>query len=237
MDAAPDAPSPRRSLWRRSVRLAVVIGAAVVSTYLGVCTAALAAYMQADPPITGVQAQRHVEAWLAGTAFAPRAVPVPLDAVSDHLEHAVVAAEDARFCTHHGIDWVAIREAVEDNLERGTAWRGGSTLTQQLVKNLFMTTHSTLLRKGLEVPLTYLADLILTKERILELYLNVVEWGPGVFGAEAAAQHHYGTSAARLSRYRAAALAACLPDPRVRTPQRMTRYTVTILARMRQHGW
>jgi len=94
-----------------------------------------------------------------------------------------------------------------------------------------------LLRKGVEVPLAYLADLILTKERILELYLNVVEWGPGVFGAEAAAQHHYGTSAAHLTRYRAAALAACLPNPRARTPQRMTRYTHIILTRMQQHGW
>lgn len=222
---------------RRVVQFGVALGIALVATYLGVCTAALGLYTQFDPPITGIQTQRHWEAFIAGAPYTPHAVPVPRSAISDHLEHAVVAAEDARFFTHHGIDWTAIQEAMEDNLQRGALWRGGSTLTQQLVKNLFMTTHSTLLRKGLELPLTYLADLILTKERILELYLNVVEWGPGIFGAEAAAQHHYGMSAASLSRYRAAALAACLPNPRVRTPQRMTRYTATILARMRQHGW
>lgn len=222
--------------WR-VIRRGAALGIALIATYLGVCVAALGLYTQFDPPITGVQAQRHWEAFITGTPYTPYAVPVPRSAISDHLAHAVVAAEDARFFTHHGIDWTAIHEAMEDNLQRGTLWRGGSTLTQQLVKNLFMTTHGTLLRKGLELPLTYLADLILTKERILELYLNVVEWGPGVFGAEAAAQHHYGVSAASLSRYRAASLAACLPNPRVRIPQRMTRYATTILARMRQHGW
>jgi monofunctional biosynthetic peptidoglycan transglycosylase len=100
-----------------------------------------------------------------------------------------------------------------------------------------MTTHSTLLRKALEVPLAYAADLLLPKARILELYLNVVEWGPGVFGAEAAAQYHYGISAASLTRYQSAALAACLPNPRDRSPHQMTRYTHQILARMVQHGW
>lgn len=237
MDAASEDTSTPPLRWRYYVHLGLAITVGLLTTYLGVCTGALLIYTQYDPPITGIQAQRHLEAVVDGTSYTPRVSPVPLSNISDHLEHAVVAAEDARFFTHHGIDWIAIQEAMEDNLERGTLWRGGSTLTQQLVKNLFMTTHSTLLRKGLEVPLTYLADLILTKDRILELYLNVVEWGPGVYGAEAAARHHYGTSAAQLSRYRAAALAACLPNPRVRSPQRMTRYTYTILARMQQHGW
>lgn len=237
MDAAPEDTSPPSPRWREYVRRSIAFGLALVSTYLGLCTTALVAYTQYHPPVTGVQAQRYLEAYVAGTPYAAHVVPVSRGAISDHLEHAVVAAEDARFFSHHGIDWTAIRDAMEDNLERGMAWRGGSTLTQQLVKNLFMTTHSTLLRKGVEVPLAYLADLILTKERILELYLNVVEWGPGVFGAEAAAQHHYGTSAAHLTRYRAAALAACLPNPRARTPQRMTRYTHIILTRMQQHGW
>lgn len=219
------------------MQIAGVFVAAAFSTYFGLCTACLLIYTQVDPPVTGVQMQRHVEALLRQTPYAPHYAPVPLDRISDHLEHAVVAAEDNRFYRHHGIDWKAIREAMEDNLERGTIWRGGSTITQQLVKNLFLTTHSSFLRKGLEAPLAYLAELILTKQRILELYLNVVEWGPGVYGAEAAARHHYGIAAADLSRYRAAALAACLPNPRVRTPQRMTRYTYLILARMRQHGW
>lgn len=210
---------------------------ALVTTYLGVCIALLGLYAQWHPPATGVQLQRQVEAFWADASYTVRSTPVPASAISDHLEHAVVAAEDARFYTHHGIDWLAIREAVEDNLERGTDWRGGSSITQQLVKNLFMTTHSTLLRKALEVPLAYAADLILSKDRIVELYLNVVEWGPGVFGAEAAARHHYGLSADALSRYQSAALAACLPNPRQRVPARMTRYTRQILVRMAQHGW
>jgi len=227
----------RPARWRRLLRGLIAGVAALGSTYVGVCIALLSLYTVWLPPTTGVQLQRQVEAFWADTPYTVRSVPVPASAISDHLEHAVVAAEDARFYTHHGVDWIAIREAVEDNLERGTAWRGGSSITQQLVKNLFMTTHSTLLRKALEVPLAHAADLILSKARILELYLNVVEWGPGVFGAEAAAQHHYGVSADALSRYRAAALAACLPNPRARTPRRMTRYTHQILVRMAQHGW
>ncbi len=225
------------SRWRHLLRGIIASSVALGSTYVGVCIALLGVYAQWFPPMTGVQLQRQVEARFAGTPYTVESTPVPMSAISDHLAHAVVAAEDARFYVHHGIDWIAIGEAVEDNLERGTAWRGGSSITQQLVKNLFMTTHSTLLRKALEVPLACAADLILSKARILELYLNVVEWGPGVFGAEAAAQHHYGVSVDALSRYRAAALAACLPSPRERAPYRMTRYTHQILVRMAQHGW
>jgi monofunctional biosynthetic peptidoglycan transglycosylase len=122
---------------------------------------------------------------------------------------------------------------ISDHLEH---WRGGSTITQQLVKNLFMTTHSAWLRKALELPLAYMAEAVLSKERILELYLNVIEWGDGVFGAEAAALHHYGTSAAALDRERAAGLAACIPDPLRRTPPHMQRYRAIILERMEQTG-
>lgn len=228
---------PPRSLWQRALRATGALFLALLSTYFGLCTACLLAYRELDPPATGVQVQRRVEAFLNEEPHTRRYAPLPRARMSDHLEHAVVAAEDARFYTHHGIDWTAIREAVEDNLQRGRLWRGGSSITQQLVKNLFMTTHSTFLRKGLEVPLAYLAELLLPKQRILELYLNVVEWGPNVYGAEAAARYHYGTSATHLSRYRAAALAACLPDPRVRTPARMHGYTGIILARMRRRGW
>jgi monofunctional biosynthetic peptidoglycan transglycosylase len=158
--------------------------------------------------------------------------PVRLADVAPALPAAVVAAEDTRFYQHAGIDWTAIQRAVEENMEQGEIRRGGSTITQQLVKNLFLTTHSTYLRKALEVPLTGLAELLLSKDRILELYLSVVEWGPGIFGAEAAAQYHYGVSARALSRWQAAALAACLPNPRVRHPQVMDRYTRIILGRM-----
>ena len=205
-------------------------------TFYGVCTLALLLYTVILPPITTVQIQRHIGALMSGEAYDRRYEPVPRREISDHLPHAVVAAEDTRFYDHNGIDWKAVEEAYEE-LREGQGRRGGSTLTQQLVKNLFLTTHSTFLRKGLEVPLTYLAELILSKERILTLYVNVVEWDRGVFGAEAAARHYYGTSAESLSRWQSAALAACLPAPLQRSPGRMQQYTSTILGRMQTMGW
>jgi monofunctional biosynthetic peptidoglycan transglycosylase len=149
----------------------------------------------------------------------------------------VIAAEDGRFFEHFGVDWKAVEKAMEDNRRRGTMWRGGSTITQQLVKNLFMTTHSSLVRKAFEVPLTFLAELLLPKERILTLYLNVIEWSSGVYGAEAAARHYFGAPASGLSRYQAASLAAVIPAPRSRSPQRMGSYTSTIQRRMAQMGY
>jgi monofunctional biosynthetic peptidoglycan transglycosylase len=211
--------------------------ALVFSAYYGFCIVCLLLYNVINPPTTGVQLQRRVESWFEEEAYRKRYRPVARDALSLHLRHATVAAEDGRFYTHWGIDWEAIRQAREDNRARGSTWRGGSTITQQLVKNLFMTTHSNYLRKAMEVPLTYLAELLLSKERILDLYLNVIEWDRGVYGAEAAAQHYYGASAAGLSRYQAAGLAACIPAPRARTPQRMGSYTNTILHRMHQMNW
>lgn len=209
----------------------------VLSTYLGFCTFCLILYTVANPPTTGVQIQRRVESFFEEEAYAKRYDPVARKAMAAHLRHAVVAAEDARFYEHGGIDWQAIQKAIEDNRRRGRAWRGGSTITQQLVKNLFMTTHSTYLRKALEVPLTYLAELILSKERILDLYLNVIEWDRGVYGAEAAARRYYSQPAARLTRRQAAGLAACIPSPRRRSPQAMGQYTNTILRRMQQMNW
>ena len=205
-----------------------------VGSYYLLCMLLVISYRWVDPPTTGVQLQRSLAAWWDGGGYRTVYRPVPLASIDEDLKLAVVAAEDTRFFQHTGIDWEAIGEAVEDNRERGFVYRGGSTITQQLAKNLFQTTHSSFLRKGMEVPLTYLVEIFLPKERILELYLNVIEWGPGVFGVEAAVQHHYGHSAAVLSRYRAAALAACIPNPLVRTPGRMPRYTRTILRRMYQ---
>ncbi len=216
-----------------------VVAALVIAvvTYYGFCTLALIGYVFFDPPTTGVQMQRRVASFFDERPYEKRYAPVPLEAISPHLQHAVVAAEDTRFFEHTGVDWKAIQEAVEDNRRRGRAWRGGSTITQQLVKNLFMTTHSSYVRKIMEVPLTYLAEIILTKERILTLYLNVIEWDYGVYGAEAAAKHYYGLSAGGLSRYQSAALAATIPAPLSRTPSGMDGYARTILARMRQMGW
>jgi monofunctional biosynthetic peptidoglycan transglycosylase len=204
---------------------------AVLASYLGGCVLALAVYGAVFPPITGVQLQRAVGALGADVPDERAYTPVPLDRIDRSLARAVVAAEDSRFFRHHGIDWAAVRKAIRE-YRKGKELRGASSITQQLVKNLFMTTHSTVLRKALEVPLTYAAEAILTKRRILELYLNVIEWGPGVYGAEAAAQHHYGVSARHLSRWRAAALAACIPNPRVRRPATVGWYTRIILRRM-----
>lgn len=126
---------------------------------------------------------------------------------------------------------------IEDGIESGRIRRGASTITQQLVKNLFFTTHRSALRKIPEFTLAPLAELILPKRRILELYLNVVEWGPGVYGAEAAARYHYGIPAAAVDRTRAVRLAAILPSPRKRKPARMDRYSAAIETRMRRMGW
>jgi monofunctional biosynthetic peptidoglycan transglycosylase len=206
---------------------------AVIATFYGVCALALLTYTVADPWTTGVQIQRWLE---AEPGYEKQYEPRPLAELDDDLPLAVVAAEDTRFFQHHGIDWEAIGEALEENRDGDDQRRGGSSITQQLVKNLFLTTHSTYLRKAMELPLTYMAELILSKGRILELYVNVIEWGPGVYGAEAAAQYHYDRSAARLTRYQAAALAACIPNPRVRRPYRMDWYTRIILRRMHQLG-
>ena len=224
---------PKRSLLRRLLYLPLLL----IGGYYGLAILALILFNFAHPPTTGVQLQRRIEALVHQRPYEKRYDPVPAEAMSLHLRHAVVAAEDGRFYQHWGVDFDAIREAMEDNRRRGRSWRGGSTITQQLVKNLFMTTHSSYVRKALEVPLTYLAELLLSKERILTLYLNVIEWGDGVYGAEAAAARYYGTAAQDLSRYQAAGLAAVIPAPRSRTPDRMGSYTSTILTRMSQMGW
>lgn len=211
--------------------------AVAVLGYLVACALLLVAYRWVDAPITTVQIQRLVEHAVAGEPYRLTAPSVASGAQDIDARRALVASEDARFYTHHGFDLEEIRIAREQAARSGTAPRGASTLSQQLVKNLFLTTHRSYLRKGMEVPLTLLAELILPKERILTLYLNNVEWGDGIFGLEAAARHYYGTSASSLSRDQAARLIAVLPDPLDRRPQSMGRTAARIQARMRQMGW
>jgi monofunctional glycosyltransferase len=189
-----------------------------------------------DPPTTAVHMERRVQAWMHHTPYHERYEFVSLKQISPDLEHAVVAAEDARFYQHHGFDWHAMEIAAEDDIEGGRI-RGGSTLTQQLVKNLLFGTGRSILRKGAEFTLVPVAELVLGKQRILELYLNVVEWGPGVYGAEAASRYHYRVSARGIDREQAARLAAILPLPLKRRPDRMNRYSELIEERMRQMGW
>ena len=180
--------------------------------------------------------ERRLQAWIHHTPYHERYEFVPLSQISPNLRHAVIAAEDARFYQHHGFDWHAIQIAATDDMEGGRI-RGGSTITQQLVKNLFFGTGRSVLRKGAEVTLVPVAELVLGKRRILELYLNVVEWGPGVYGAESACEYHYRVSARNIDRQQSAQLAAILPMPRKRKPDRMIHYSETILERMRQMGW
>ena len=156
--------------------------------------------------------------------------------ISDELKRAVIVAEDAKFSEHDGFDWEGIQKAMEKNQRRGRVVAGGSTISQQLAKNLFLSGEKSLWRKGQEAVITWMLEMMMDKERILEIYLNVAEWGEGVFGAEAAARHYYNASAAGLNAEQAAQLAAMLPRPlyyeRNRGSEFLQRYSETIRARM-----
>jgi len=196
----------------------------------------LAAARWVDPPTDAVHIERRLQAWVHGKPYRLRYRFVPLNQISPDLQHAVIAAEDARFYEHHGFDWHAMELAAEED-EKGGRIRGGSTITQQLVKNLFFGTGRSVLRKAAEFTLVPVAELVLGKRRILELYLNEVEWGPGIYGAEAASRAYYGIDARRIDREQGARLAAVLPRPLKRRPDRMDRYSGIILERMREAGW
>jgi monofunctional biosynthetic peptidoglycan transglycosylase len=180
--------------------------------------------------------QRRLQAWAHNKPYHERYRFIPLREISPNLQHAVIAAEDGRFYQHHGFDWHQIQLDAETDLEGGRT-RGASTLTQQLVKNLFFGTGRSVLRKGAEASLVPVAEFVLGKQRILELYLNVVEWGPGIYGADAACHSWYGISARNVDREQAARLAAILPAPLRRHPERMNSYSGLILGRMRQMDW
>ncbi|MET0441310.1 MAG: monofunctional biosynthetic peptidoglycan transglycosylase [Casimicrobiaceae bacterium] len=139
---------------------------------------------------------------------------VPYDRIATSLKRAMIAAEDAHFVEHEGFDWDGIQLALEKNQKKGRIVAGGSTITQQLAKNLFLSPARSYVRKAEEAVITLMLEAILDKQRIFELYLNVIEWGSGVFGAEAAAQRHFATTAARLTPEQAARLAAMAPNPR-----------------------
>ncbi len=215
--------------------LAQLLGLGVALLWL-LAALMLVAARWIDPPTTAVHMERHLQAWMRHTPYHERYTFIPLSQISPELQHAVIAAEDARFYQHHGFDWHEIQIAADEDMEGGRS-RGASTLTQQLVKNLFFGTGRSIVRKGVEATLVPVAELVLGKERILEIYLNVVEWGPGVYGAEAACRYHYGVSARNIGRDEAARLAAVLPAPLKRRPERMNGYSALILERMRQMGW
>ena len=222
-----------RGWFRKCIFLLI---ATVLAGYLA-CVAVLISLRWLDPPSTMVQAERRIQAWWLRQPYDKRQEWVPLSRISRDLQHAVVAAEDGRFYQHHGIDWKEVQKVVDQDLEEGKIGRGGSTITQQLVKNLFFTTSRSFVRKGVEFALAPVAESVLSKSRILELYLNVIEWGPAVYGAEAASRAWYGVSAARIDRDQAARLAAVIPSPLRRKPSRMNTYAAEIERRMSQMRW
>jgi monofunctional glycosyltransferase len=225
-----------RSLGRPSLRSAFEWLVIVVVALWLLAALTLVAARWIDPPTTAVHIERRFQAWVNHKPYHESYRFIPLSQISPQLQHAVIAAEDGRFYEHNGFDWKQIQIAAEDDMEGGRS-RGASTITQQLVKNLFFGTNRSILRKGAEATLVPVAEIFLGKQRILELYLNVVEWGPGVYGADAACHYWDHTAAQNIGREQSARLAAILPAPLKRKPERMNHYTELILERMRQMGW
>jgi monofunctional biosynthetic peptidoglycan transglycosylase len=179
-----------------------------------------------NPASTALMEARRAEAREQGRHVGTQWTWVPLSRISLHLQRAVIVSEDAAFYRHEGFDWEGIRQAAFRNIERGALSRGGSTITQQVAKNLYLSSERTLLRKAQEALITRALERHLTKKRILELYLNIAEWGRDLYGAEAAARHHFNKSAEALTAEEAALLAAMLPSPQQYDPLRLTPYLV-----------
>ena len=219
--------------WTLRIVAALV---AIALLWLGWITAHIAWYRYNPPRETAFMAQRMDEARTKSPAMRLRYTWIPYAKISPHLKRAMIAAEDAKFVDHSGFDWDGIQTALDKNERRGRVVAGGSTITQQLAKNLFLSPEKSYVRKGEEAVVTVLLEAMLPKQRILEIYLNVIEWGSGVFGAEAAAQRYFGIPAAQLSSEQAARLAAMAPAPRrfERNPDSayLARRVATILARM-----
>ena len=220
---------------RWTVRILAVV-AAIPLAWLAYIAASIGWYRYNPPRETAFMAQRMDEARAKNPKAQLRYVWVSWERISPQLKRAMIAAEDAKFAEHSGFDWDGIRAALEKNERRGRVVAGGSTITQQLAKNLFLSPAKSYVRKAEEAVVTVLLEGMLPKRRILELYLNVIEWGNGVFGAEAAAQRYFGIPAARLSAEQAARLAAMAPAPRLfeRNPDSvyLAGRIATILARM-----
>jgi monofunctional biosynthetic peptidoglycan transglycosylase len=172
------------------------------------------ALARTNPGVTSLMRQREKEAKRGNRPYRRVQTWVPVSGVSRHLIHAVIAAEDQRFFGHEGVDWEAIKKSVETDRARGAFVRGGSTITQQLAKNLFFTTEKSITRKLRELVVARWLEADLSKKRILELYLNVIEWGDGIYGAQAAARRYYAKPVSDLEPGEAAGLVAMIPNPR-----------------------
>ncbi len=191
--------------------------------------------------VTALMEQRANEAAEASRPFRVAQKWVPLSKISQNVIHAVVVSEDGTFFEHSGFDWYELQESIEQNLDDGKQIRGASTITQQLAKNLYLSTSKNPFRKIKEAIITLRIEEHLSKQRILELYLNIIEWGDGIFGVEAAALKYFGVSAANLSREQASQLAAVIPSPLKQSPNQNSRYVIRrsgiILHRMEARGW
>ena len=206
--------------------------------YQGVIFAKLLWWREHPPSMTAFMQARLDKIRETKPAATLKQTWVPYARISNHLKRAILTAEDDKFIDHDGFDWEGIQKAIEKNERRGKVVAGGSTISQQLAKNLFLSGDRSFVRKGQEAIITVMMESALDKERILEIYLNVIEWGDGVFGAEAAARYYFGVSAAQLSAQQAAKLAAMVPRPRFYDRNRNAPYllkrTETILNRMHQ---
>lgn len=204
-------PRRRATLMHRLVSLAYLVPLALVFLFLILAFV----YSQTHPP-----SMLMLGRWLTGQPVDRRWVM--LDDISPNLVAAVVTSEDARFCSHHGVDWVEMHAAIDEDEEGGPS-RGASTITMQTVKNLFLWNSRSFIRKGLEIPMALVLDRLWSKRRILEVYLNIAEWGDGVFGAEAGSRADFGKPAKELNPREAALLAAALPNPKLRDPRHPSR--------------
>lgn len=223
---APRRPDKAASRWRRWAWRSVLVGLALVGTILG----QIVVYRFAMPAWTPTMAV----SWLVGEPVVQRWVP--LERVSRDLVRAVVVSEDARFCVHHGIDLGELKAAIEE-ARNGVAPRGASTISMQVVKNLFLWPGRSYVRKAVELPLALVLDFVWPKRRVLEVYLNIAEWGPGIYGIEAASRNAFGKSASALTAAEAVRLAVVLPNPVERDPAdlepRIERVSRVVAARLR----
>ena len=226
--------SAKRVRKRGWFKILLLCLAALVAAFYGLCILTIAALRWIHPPTTSVQLERRFH---SHGPYKKQYMWVPLRRISPALQHAVIAAEDARFYQHRGFDWVQVQKVIDRDLEKGKFGRGASTIDQQLVKNLFLSTSRSFVRKGVEFTLVPVMETVLPKNRILELYLNVIEWGPGVYGAEAASEYWYHVPASQIGRDQAARLAAIIPAPSKRRPALMNEYSEDIETRVRQMGW
>ncbi len=208
MNFSPTEDKPRRVVARKSrwfARIILLTPFAIFAYFLIL----ILAYRIVDPPLSTLMAGYIVSGNTINQKW------IPIENMSRHLPLAVIVSEDSRYCQHHGVDWLAIEKSWSEESDISEI-RGASTIPMQTMKNLFLWPGRNVLRKSLEIPLAYGSSFVWAKKRMIEIYLNIVEWGPGVFGIEAASQFHFKKRASQLTRHESALLAATLPNPRVR---------------------